>query len=37
MGEQEVTGFLTYLAANRQVTASTQNLALCYRTNKSRY
>ncbi|MCB5228425.1 integron integrase [Alishewanella sp. 16-MA] len=29
MGEQEVTDFLTYLAVNRQVTASTQNLALC--------
>ncbi|HGP5067132.1 TPA: phage integrase N-terminal SAM-like domain-containing protein, partial [Vibrio cholerae O1] len=29
MGEQEVTNFLTYLAVNRQVTASTQNLALC--------
>lgn len=29
MGEQEVTDFLTYLAVNRKVTASTQNLALC--------
>jgi len=29
MAEQEVTQFLTYLAVQRQVTASTQNLALC--------
>lgn len=29
MGEQEVSAFLTYLAVNRQVTSSTQNLALC--------
>ncbi len=29
LGEQEVTNFLTYLAVKRQVTASTQNLALC--------
>lgn len=29
MGEQEVTNFLTHLAVNRHVTASTQNLALC--------
>ena len=28
MGEQEVTDFLTYLAVNRHVTSSTQNLAL---------
>ncbi|NQY64862.1 MAG: integron integrase [Alteromonadaceae bacterium] len=29
MGEQEVTNFLSHLAVERQVTASTQNLALC--------
>ncbi|QBY05049.1 integron integrase [Thalassotalea sp. HSM 43] len=29
MGEQEVSAFLTYLAVNRRVTSSTQNLALC--------
>lgn len=29
MGEQEVSKFLTHLAVNRQVTSSTQNLALC--------
>jgi len=29
MGEQEVSNYLTYLAVNRQVTSSTQNLALC--------
>ena len=29
MAEQEVSQFLTYLAVQRQVTASTQNLALC--------
>lgn len=29
MAEQEVTEFLTYLAVQRHVTASTQNLALC--------
>lgn len=29
MGEQEVSAFLTHLAVDRQVTASTQNLALC--------
>ena len=29
LGEQEVTDFLTYLAVKRQVTSSTQNLALC--------
>jgi integrase len=29
MGEQEVSHYLTYLAVNRQVTSSTQNLALC--------
>jgi Phage integrase, N-terminal SAM-like domain len=28
MGEQEVTSFLTYLAVNRNVSASTQNQAL---------
>lgn len=29
MGEQEVTRFLTHLAVEREVTSSTQNLALC--------
>jgi integron integrase len=29
MGEQEVSQFLSYLAVQRKVTASTQNLALC--------
>lgn len=29
MGEEEVSNFLSYLAVNRRVTASTQNLALC--------
>ncbi|MBA6288580.1 integron integrase [Colwellia sp. MB3u-4] len=29
MGEQEVSNYLTYLAVDRQVTSSTQNLALC--------
>ncbi|MGL1957054.1 MAG: integron integrase [Colwellia sp.] len=29
MGEEEVSQYLTYLAVNRGVTASTQNLALC--------
>ena len=29
MGEQEVSEYLTYLAVDRQVTSSTQNLALC--------
>lgn len=29
LGEQEVTQFLTYLAVKREVTSSTQNLALC--------
>lgn len=29
LGEQEVTNFLTHLAVKRQVTSSTQNLALC--------
>ena len=29
MGEEEVSNYLTYLAVNRQVTSSTQNLALC--------
>jgi len=29
MGEEEVSSYLTYLAVNRQVTSSTQNLALC--------
>ncbi len=29
LGEQEVTQFLTHLAVNREVTSSTQNLALC--------
>ncbi len=29
LGEQEVTDFLTHLAVKRQVTSSTQNLALC--------
>ena len=29
MGEQEVSQFLSYLAVKREVTASTQNLALC--------
>lgn len=29
LGEQEVTKFLTHLAVNREVTSSTQNLALC--------
>ena len=29
LGEQEVTAFLTHLAINRQITSSTQNLALC--------
>lgn len=29
MGEEEVTRFLTYLAVDRKVTSSTQNLALC--------
>lgn len=29
MGEMEVSKFLTHLAVNRQVTSSTQNLALC--------
>ena len=29
MGEEEVSNYLTYLAVNRRVTSSTQNLALC--------
>lgn len=29
MGEEEVSNYLTYLAVDRQVTSSTQNLALC--------
>jgi len=29
MGEQEVSNYLIYLVVNRQVTSSTQNLALC--------
>jgi integron integrase len=29
MGEEEVSNYPTYLAVNRQVTSSTQNLALC--------
>lgn len=29
MGEEEVSNYLTYLAVNRKVTSSTQNLALC--------
>jgi integron integrase len=29
MGEEEVSNYLTYLAVNREVTSSTQNLALC--------
>ncbi|MDO7085316.1 integron integrase [Pseudocolwellia sp. AS88] len=29
MGQQEVSNYLTHLAVNRQVTSSTQNLALC--------
>ena len=29
LGDQEVTQFLTHLAVNREVTSSTQNLALC--------
>jgi len=29
MGEEEVSNYLSYLAVNRQVTPSTQNLALC--------
>ena len=29
LGEQEITKFLTHLAVNREVTSSTQNLALC--------
>lgn len=29
MGEEEVSNFLTYLAVNRRVSSSTQNLALC--------
>jgi integron integrase len=29
MGEEEVSNYLSYLAVNRQVTSSTQNLALC--------
>ena len=29
MGEQEINHFLTYLAVNKKVSASTQNQALC--------
>ncbi len=29
MGEKEINSFLTYLAVNRKVSASTQNQALC--------
>ena len=29
MGEEEISSYLTYLAVNRRVAASTQNLALC--------
>jgi site-specific recombinase XerD len=29
MGEEEISNYLTYLAVERKVTSSTQNLALC--------